>query len=47
MAEDGLRLDEESVARIAHAQSSQDRWTRLGIWVGALALLAIAVAQIF
>ena len=46
MAEDGLRLDEESVARIAQAQSSQDRWTRLGIWVGALALLAIAVAQI-
>jgi ubiquinone biosynthesis protein len=47
MAEDGLRLDEESVARIAQAQRSQDRWTRLGIWVGALALLAIAVAQIF
>jgi ubiquinone biosynthesis protein len=46
MAEDGLRLDEESVVRLAQAQKAQDRWTRLGIWVGALALLAIAVAQI-
>ena len=47
MAEDGLRLDDESLARLARAQNSQDRWTRLGIWVGALALLAIAAAQIF
>ncbi len=47
MAEDGLRLDDESVVRLAQAQKAQDRWTRLGIWVGALALLAIAVAQIF
>jgi ubiquinone biosynthesis protein len=47
MAEDGLRLDDESVARLAQAQKFQDHWMRIGIWVGALALLAIAVTQIF
>ena len=36
MAEEGLRLDDESVARLARAQSCrQDRWTRIGMWVGA------------
>ena len=47
MAEDGLRLDDESVRRIAQAQRSQDRWTRIGIWIGALALVAIAASAIF
>ncbi len=47
MAEDGLRLDDESVARLANAQAAQDRWTRLGIWVGAAALVVIALSVIF
>ncbi|MEM7192049.1 MAG: 2-polyprenylphenol 6-hydroxylase [Pseudomonadota bacterium] len=47
MADEGLRLDDESVQRIANAQHAQDRWMRAALWVGALALAAIAITQIF
>jgi ubiquinone biosynthesis protein len=47
MAEGGLRLDDESVARLAEAQAGKDRWSRTGIWVGAAALVAIALALLF
>jgi ubiquinone biosynthesis protein len=44
MAEDGLRLDDHTVERLAEAQSRRNRTSRLGIWVGAIALAAIALA---
>jgi ubiquinone biosynthesis protein len=47
MAEEGLRLDDHTVERLAEAQSRQNRWTRIGIWVGAVALAAIALSLIF
>src|SRR5262245_23559025 len=40
MARDGFRLDDDTVQRLAAAQSRQSRWTR---WIGALALTAIAL----
>jgi ubiquinone biosynthesis protein len=47
MAEQGMRLDNDTVERLAEAQSRQNRMTRIGIWVGALALAAIAFALWF
>jgi ubiquinone biosynthesis protein len=41
-ARDGWRLDDDSVARIAAAQQRSGRSTLAALWVGALALLAIA-----
>jgi ubiquinone biosynthesis protein len=42
MSEGGLRLDDETVARLGAATDRRGRWERLGIWAGALALAAIA-----
>ena len=42
MSRGGLRLDEETVERLAAAQSHHNRWNRRALWVGALALLAMA-----
>jgi ubiquinone biosynthesis protein len=47
MAEEGMRLDNDTVERLAEAQSRQNRMSRIGIWVGALALAAIAFALLF
>jgi ubiquinone biosynthesis protein len=47
MAEEGLRLDDYTIERLAEAQGRQDRASRIGIWVGALALAAIALALLF
>jgi ubiquinone biosynthesis protein len=47
MAEEGLRLDDHTVERLAEAQSRQNRATRIGIWVGALALAVIALVLLF
>ena len=38
----GLRLDEETIERLAAAQARHDRWSRRALWVVA-ALLAVAV----
>ena len=46
MARGGLRLDDETVQRLAAAQSRQNRSTRAALWVGALALLALALLQL-
>ena len=43
MAHTGLKLDEDTIAKIAKEQSKQSRLTRIGVWVGALALVVIAV----
>lgn len=47
MAEDGLRLDDQTVERLAEAQDRQNRGSRIGIWIGAIALVAIALALLF
>jgi ubiquinone biosynthesis protein len=47
MAEEGLRLDDHTVERLAEAQGRENRASRIGIWVGALALAAIALALLF
>jgi ubiquinone biosynthesis protein len=47
MAEDGLRLDDHTVERLAEAQGRENRASRIGIWVGAIALAAIALALLF
>jgi len=43
MVRGGLRLDDDTVERLAAAQAHHGRWTRLALWVGALALAAIAL----
>jgi ubiquinone biosynthesis protein len=43
MARGGLRLDDETVERLAAAQARHSRWTRWALWTGALALVAMAV----
>ncbi|MFP4538001.1 MAG: 2-polyprenylphenol 6-hydroxylase [Dichotomicrobium sp.] len=43
MSETGLRLDEETVRQLSAANARRGRWGGLAIWVGALALAAIAV----
>jgi ubiquinone biosynthesis protein len=47
MAEEGLRLDDQTVERLAEAQSRQNRATRIGIWVGAIALAVIALSLLY
>ena len=47
MAEEGLRLDDQTVERLAEAQARGNRTSRIGIWIGALALAAIALALLF
>ena len=47
MAEEGLRLDDHTVERLAEAQGRESRSSRIGIWVGAIALAAIALALLF
>jgi ubiquinone biosynthesis protein len=47
MAEEGVRLDDYTVERLAAAQARQDRLNRIGIWIGAVALAAIALALLF
>ena len=44
MARNGLRLDDETVKRLAEENARKDRWARIALWVGAIALAAIALA---
>jgi ubiquinone biosynthesis protein len=43
MARGGFRLDDDTVERLAAAQARGGRWNRWALWVGALALVAIAL----
>ena len=43
MGEKGLRLDDETVERIARAESRRNRWTTAALWLGALSLAALAL----
>jgi ubiquinone biosynthesis protein len=47
MAEDGIRLDQDTVERMADAQARRARPGRVGLWLGVLSLLAIAAALLF
>ena len=47
LLDEGLRLDDHTVERLAEAQGRRNRLSRIGIWVGALALTAIALALLF
>jgi ubiquinone biosynthesis protein len=44
-ARDGVRLDEETVERLAQADARGARWGRVALWIGALALVGIAIAM--
>jgi ubiquinone biosynthesis protein len=47
LVEEGLRLDDHTVERLAEAQGRKNRSSRIGIWVGAIALALIAIALLF
>ena len=47
MAHDGLRLDQNSINRLADEQASRGRSGRWALWIGALSLAAIAASMIF
>ncbi|MCG8649937.1 MAG: AarF/UbiB family protein, partial [Pirellulales bacterium] len=47
MAEDGIRLDQDTVERMATAQAQRSRLSRWGIWLGGLSLAAIALGLLF
>jgi ubiquinone biosynthesis protein len=47
LVEEGMRLDDHTVERLAEAQSRKNRSSRIGIWVGAIALALIALALLF
>jgi ubiquinone biosynthesis protein len=47
MAEEGVRLDDQTVQRLAAAQGRQDRTSRVAIWIAAIALAAIALSLLF
>jgi ubiquinone biosynthesis protein len=47
MAEEGLRLDDHTVERLAEAQSRHARANRVALWLGAIALGAIALSLLF
>lgn len=46
MGRNGIRLDPESIERIGTAEARHTRWGRAALWVGALSLLAMAVALV-
>ena len=46
MARDGIRLDHATIELLAQEQSRQNRWSRMGIWLGALSLFALAISQL-
>ncbi len=47
MAEDGLQLNSHTIDLLAEAQAKRNRLSRIGIWLGALSLAAIAAELLF
>jgi ubiquinone biosynthesis protein len=43
---EGFRLDQDTIERLAAAQARRSRWGRWALWVGALALVGIAVRMV-
>lgn len=46
MAQRGLRLDEETVRHLAKEEARRNRSARLAYWIGALALVALALSSL-
>ncbi len=46
MARNGVRLDPETVASIARENRRQDRWRAAALWIGAAALVVIALVEL-
>jgi ubiquinone biosynthesis protein len=46
MARGGIRLDDETIERLAAEQAYQGRWTRRAQWVGALALVGLLAFEL-
>jgi ubiquinone biosynthesis protein len=46
MARSGFRLDEETVRSLAAAEARRTRWGRLALWVAAISLAVLALAQL-
>ncbi len=44
-ARNGVRLDDETVERLAQADARGARWAHVALWIGALALVGIAIAM--
>jgi ubiquinone biosynthesis protein len=45
MARDGIRLDDQTIERLAKEEARRNRWPRAALWIGALSLLALAAAR--
>ena len=46
MAERGIRLDQATIELLAEEQARQNKWSRIGIWLGAISLFALAISQL-
>jgi len=46
MTQNGLRLDNDTIARLAKEEARAGRWRTLALWLGALSLAALAFAQL-
>jgi ubiquinone biosynthesis protein len=46
MARSGLRLDDETVRHLAREEARRTRWGRVALWIGALSLAVLALAQL-
>jgi ubiquinone biosynthesis protein len=46
MASTGVRLDQPTIERLAEAEARQARSGRLALWIGALALAALAAVAV-
>ena len=45
MVRSGLRLDEETVRQLAYEEARRTRWGRVALWIAALSLAVLALAQ--
>ena len=46
MARSGFRLDEETVRQLAREEARRTRWGRVALWIGALSLAVLALAEL-
>ena len=46
MTRGGLRLDDDTIAKLTHSQARQARWGRVALWLGAISLVALALNQL-
>jgi ubiquinone biosynthesis protein len=47
MARSGVRLDDDTISRLAGEEARNSRWGRIALWIGALSLLGIAWQFLF